>query len=132
MRATTLVAMAVTDSTWTPSSWHEFPALQQPEWPDPAALEALFEEQAQVLSSQLLVSFDVPSGFEQKLQHVGVADFSGQAHRRGAVVVGERHVGAGAQQTPDLGDITLEDRPLQRRAAVGIAAIDVLAPTRRI
>ena len=42
-RATTLVAMAVTDSTWTPSSWHEFPALQQPEWPDPAALEAVRE-----------------------------------------------------------------------------------------
>ncbi len=31
---------------------------------DPAALEALFEEQARVLSSQLLVSFDVPSGWE--------------------------------------------------------------------
>ena len=35
--------MAVTDSTWTPSSWHEFPALQQPDWPDPAALEAVRE-----------------------------------------------------------------------------------------
>jgi len=35
--------MAVTDPTWTPSSWHAFPALQQPEWPDRAALEAVRE-----------------------------------------------------------------------------------------
>ena len=35
--------MAVTDSTWTPSSWHAFPALQQPEWPDQAALESVRE-----------------------------------------------------------------------------------------
>src|SRR3954469_24822110 len=35
--------MAVTDPTWTPSSWHEFPALQQPDWPDPVALEAVRE-----------------------------------------------------------------------------------------
>ena len=33
--------MAVTDPTWTPSSWHAFPALQQPDWPDQAALEAV-------------------------------------------------------------------------------------------
>ena len=26
-------------STWTPDSWTRFPAAQQPEWPDPAALE---------------------------------------------------------------------------------------------
>ena len=35
--------MAVTDPTWTPSSWHGFPALQQPEWPDEAALDAVRE-----------------------------------------------------------------------------------------
>ncbi len=27
--------MAVVDSTWSPSSWRDFEALQQPEWPDP-------------------------------------------------------------------------------------------------
>jgi 3-deoxy-7-phosphoheptulonate synthase len=30
---------AAAESTWTPSSWRAFEALQQPEWPDPAALE---------------------------------------------------------------------------------------------
>ena len=29
--------MAVVDSTWSPSSWRDFEALQQPVWPDPAA-----------------------------------------------------------------------------------------------
>jgi 3-deoxy-7-phosphoheptulonate synthase len=32
--------MTVTSSSWTPSSWREHPALQQPEWPDGARLEA--------------------------------------------------------------------------------------------
>ena len=32
--------MAIVSSTWTPSSWREHPALQQPEWPDPAAAAA--------------------------------------------------------------------------------------------
>ena len=27
-------------STWTPDSWTRFPAAQQPEWPDPVALDA--------------------------------------------------------------------------------------------
>jgi 3-deoxy-7-phosphoheptulonate synthase len=31
--------MAVVDSTWSPSSWRGFEALQQPTWPDDAALE---------------------------------------------------------------------------------------------
>ncbi len=31
--------MAVVDSTWTPSSWREREALQQPEWPDLARLD---------------------------------------------------------------------------------------------
>ena len=30
--------MIATESKWTPSSWRELPAGQQPEWPDPAAL----------------------------------------------------------------------------------------------
>ena len=33
--------VAVTESTWTPSSWRRRPAAQQPEWPDPAALAAV-------------------------------------------------------------------------------------------
>ncbi len=32
--------MAVTESTWSPSTWREFPALHQPEWPDEARAEA--------------------------------------------------------------------------------------------
>ncbi|HEY7876472.1 MAG TPA: 3-deoxy-7-phosphoheptulonate synthase class II [Actinomycetota bacterium] len=30
--------------TWTPSSWQEHPALQQPEWPDDAELAGVIEE----------------------------------------------------------------------------------------
>ncbi len=32
--------MAVTSSAWSPSSWRQLTALQQPEWPDAAAAEA--------------------------------------------------------------------------------------------
>jgi 3-deoxy-7-phosphoheptulonate synthase len=32
--------VAIASSTWTPSSWREHPALQQPEWPDAAAAAA--------------------------------------------------------------------------------------------
>jgi 3-deoxy-7-phosphoheptulonate synthase len=35
--------MAVTDTTWTPDSWRSYVALQQPEWPDPAATRAVVE-----------------------------------------------------------------------------------------
>src|SRR5579862_7308645 len=33
--------MAVIDSTWSPSSWRDREALQQPEWPDAARLETV-------------------------------------------------------------------------------------------
>jgi 3-deoxy-7-phosphoheptulonate synthase len=33
--------MTTTESTWTPSSWRELPAAQQPEWPDEGALSAV-------------------------------------------------------------------------------------------
>ena len=32
--------MAVTPATWTPDSWRERRALQQPSWPDPSAASA--------------------------------------------------------------------------------------------
>jgi len=35
--------MAITESTWTPSSWRELPAGQQPEWPDAAVLASVRE-----------------------------------------------------------------------------------------
>jgi len=35
--------MTVTPSTWSPGSWRELTALQQPEWPDPAAASAAVE-----------------------------------------------------------------------------------------
>jgi 3-deoxy-7-phosphoheptulonate synthase len=31
--------VAVVDSTWSPSSWRDHEALQQPEWPDPARVD---------------------------------------------------------------------------------------------
>jgi 3-deoxy-7-phosphoheptulonate synthase len=33
----------VTSASWTPSSWRERPALQQPDWPDPAHVERVVE-----------------------------------------------------------------------------------------
>jgi 3-deoxy-7-phosphoheptulonate synthase len=36
--------MAVVDSTWSPSSWRRLPALQQPEWPDDAHVEAVVRQ----------------------------------------------------------------------------------------
>jgi 3-deoxy-7-phosphoheptulonate synthase len=48
MRLYTPQAMAITESTWAPSSWRSLPAGQQPEWPDPAALAAV-RERLQVL-----------------------------------------------------------------------------------
>jgi 3-deoxy-7-phosphoheptulonate synthase len=38
--------MAITEPTWTPTSWRELPARQQPEWPDPAALASVRERLA--------------------------------------------------------------------------------------
>jgi 3-deoxy-7-phosphoheptulonate synthase len=35
--------VAITEPTWTPASWQQLPAGQQPAWPDPAALEAVRE-----------------------------------------------------------------------------------------
>ena len=32
--------MATTEKTWSPGSWRGLPALHQPDWPDPAAVEA--------------------------------------------------------------------------------------------
>ena len=39
--------MAVTEP-WTPSSWRSLPALQQPEWPDAAAVDAVRERLGQL------------------------------------------------------------------------------------
>ena len=39
--------MSVTEP-WTPSSWRTLPALQQPDWPDPAAVEAVRERLGQL------------------------------------------------------------------------------------
>jgi 3-deoxy-7-phosphoheptulonate synthase len=35
--------MATTPQTWSPSSWRYLPALHQPDWPDPAAVERASE-----------------------------------------------------------------------------------------
>jgi 3-deoxy-7-phosphoheptulonate synthase len=35
--------MATTEPTWSPASWREHSALHQPDWPDPAAVEAVRE-----------------------------------------------------------------------------------------
>src|SRR5947207_2213206 len=39
----TLIAVTTASSTWSPTSWRELPALQQPEWPDAAAAAAALE-----------------------------------------------------------------------------------------
>src|SRR6188508_776608 len=39
--------MAMTEP-WTPSSWRSLPALQQPEWPDPGAVDAVRERLGQL------------------------------------------------------------------------------------
>lgn len=38
------VSPAVVPSAWTPDSWRAFPALQQPQYPDPAALDEALAE----------------------------------------------------------------------------------------
>jgi len=45
--ATTLDRMAIAEP-WTPASWRTLPALQQPEWPDPAAVDAVRERLGQL------------------------------------------------------------------------------------
>ncbi len=45
--------VAVVDPTWTPSSWHRFPALQQPEWPDHGALAASGDRLAHAAAARL-------------------------------------------------------------------------------
>jgi 3-deoxy-7-phosphoheptulonate synthase len=40
--------MAVTEPTWTPSSWRDRRAAQQPAWPDPAAVAAVRERLRQL------------------------------------------------------------------------------------
>src|SRR5215218_1515611 len=42
-RLSTLGTMAVTSSTWSPGSWRELAALQQPEWPDAVIAAAAVE-----------------------------------------------------------------------------------------
>ncbi|MDQ1423830.1 MAG: 3-deoxy-7-phosphoheptulonate synthase, partial [Acidimicrobiaceae bacterium] len=32
------------NATWTPSSWQDWPAAQQPEWPDEAALDRALKQ----------------------------------------------------------------------------------------
>ncbi|MGZ4332692.1 MAG: class II 3-deoxy-7-phosphoheptulonate synthase [Gaiellaceae bacterium] len=61
--------MAVTPATWRPDSWRERRALQQPEWPDPAAAAAVvarlsaspplvFAGEARALREQLAKAID--------------------------------------------------------------------------
>jgi 3-deoxy-7-phosphoheptulonate synthase len=46
-RSSTATATPTTTSTtWSPDSWRDLPAAQQPDWPDPAALEAVLERVA--------------------------------------------------------------------------------------
>jgi len=59
--------MAVTDPTWTPASWHAFPALQQPDWPDPAVLESVRER------LRLLPSLIFAGEARALLHHLGEA-----------------------------------------------------------
>ena len=42
--STTLPKVAVTSASWSPSSWRGLPALQQPDWPDPAHVRQVVEQ----------------------------------------------------------------------------------------
>jgi 3-deoxy-7-phosphoheptulonate synthase len=42
-RIYTGAAMAVTEPTWSPAAWHSLRAAQQPDWPEPGAVEAVRE-----------------------------------------------------------------------------------------
>jgi 3-deoxy-7-phosphoheptulonate synthase len=45
-KTTTVTTTPATTSSWHPASWREYPAAQQPEWPDPAAHEHALVELA--------------------------------------------------------------------------------------
>ncbi len=75
-------------ATWTPSSWREFPIRQQPDWPDPAALEdvetrlarfppLVFAGEARRLRSQLA---DVAEGRAFLLQGGDCAESFAEFH----------------------------------------------------
>src|SRR5581483_1530229 len=50
-------------TTWTPNSWRNFPALQQPEYPDSAALDQVLTELSQL--PPLAVSWEIVQLREQ-------------------------------------------------------------------
>ena len=49
--------MAVTEP-WIPSSWRSLPALQQPEWPDPAEVASVRERLQQLHGARELLRLE--------------------------------------------------------------------------
>ena len=61
--------MATTQPTWSPASWREHPALHQPDWPDPAAVEAARDRwrNAQAAGHSLTYWQQTEAGWEKKV-----------------------------------------------------------------
>ena len=60
---------------WTLDSWRQFPALQQPEYPDPAALDRVLAELRQL--PPLVVSWEIVQLREQLAEAAGPGQFTG-------------------------------------------------------
>ena len=88
--------MAVVDSTWSPSSWRDFEALQQPEWPDPARVAEV----------------------RRRLHTQPPLVFAGEARQvRGALA----EVAAGLEQERPAGDCAESFRDFDRLTETGAA-----------
>ena len=61
--------MAIVGSTWSPSSWRAYEALQQPEWPNPERVEAV---RARLAALPPLVFAGEARALQNALAEVGV------------------------------------------------------------
>ena len=69
--------------TWSPDSWHTFPAEQQPAWPDDAALLGALK---QVSAYPPLVFAGEARNLQVALGHVAAGNFNGRVDATGATV----------------------------------------------
>ena len=63
--------MSTSSSTWTPQSWRDKPAAQQPDWPDSAAVDAVLK---QISTLPPLVFAGEARALTEKLGHVANGD----------------------------------------------------------
>ncbi len=67
----------------------------------------------------------VGTAFQQCFNHIGLATAGSEPERGGAVAVGNGRVGACLQQQFGEAFVTMVGGPMQRRGAIGLAAVDV-------